>query len=113
MARRNLLAAVLVLAIALLARADGLIVPVRHEIRVSGAWAVKYHHVNIKVRDQVADVSVDRAFVNTGSVPIEVEYLFPLPPQAAIDSMTLVVDGKVKLVGKVLPPAELENLIKD
>jgi len=25
----------------------------------------------------------------------------------------LVVDGKVKLVGKVLPPAELENLIKD
>ncbi|HOJ13883.1 MAG TPA: thioredoxin family protein [Deltaproteobacteria bacterium] len=24
----------------------------------------------------------------------------------------LAVDGKVKLVGKVLPPAELENLIK-
>ncbi|MCU0577884.1 MAG: thioredoxin family protein [Desulfobacterota bacterium] len=25
----------------------------------------------------------------------------------------LVVDGKVKVVGKVLPPAEIENLIKD
>ena len=74
--------------------ADGLIVPVRPDVRVRGSWAVKYHHVNISVRDQVAAVAIEQAFVNTGSGAIEVEYLFPVPPGAAIDSMTLKVNGK-------------------
>lgn len=105
----RILTAVLVLLTASLAWADGLIVPVRPEIRVSGSWAVKYHHVNIKVRDQVADVSIDQAFVNTGNTVIEVEYLFPLPPQAAIDSLTLVVDGK-EFAGKILPKDEARRI---
>src|SRR4030042_1530584 len=81
--------------------ADGLIVPVRPDIRVRGSWAVKYHKVDIKVRDQVADVSIDQAFVNTGDSMIEVEYIFPLPPKAAIDSLTLLVDGK-EFRGRIL-----------
>lgn len=89
-----LLAAVAVLTAVQAAWADGMIVPVRPEIRVRGNWAVKYHHVDITVRDQVASVSVDQEFVNTGSGMIEVEYLFPVPPDAAIDHMTLVVNGK-------------------
>ena len=84
---------------------DGMIVPVRPEIRVSGSWAVRYHKVDIKVRDQVADVSIDQAFVNTGGTMIEVEYLFPVPPNAAINGMTLMVDGK-EFTGKLLPKEE-------
>jgi len=76
------------------AAADGMIVPVRPDIRVRGSWAVKYHHVEIKVRNQVAAVNIDQEFVNTGRGTIEVEYLFPIPPGAAVDSMTLVVNGK-------------------
>ena len=60
--------------------ADGMIVPVRPELRVRGSWAVKYHHVDISVRDQVANVHVDQEFVNTGSGMVEVEYFFPVPP---------------------------------
>ena len=60
------------------ARADGMIVPVRPELRVVGSWAVKYHHVEITVRDQVASVAVDQEFVNTGGRMIEVEYMFPV-----------------------------------
>jgi len=56
-----------------LALGDGMIVPIRRDIRVRGSWAVKYHHVNVVVRDQVAAVSVDQAFVNTGKGMIEVE----------------------------------------
>jgi Ca-activated chloride channel family protein len=74
--------------------ADGMIVPVRPEVRVRGAWAVKYHRVDVKVRDQIAMVTIDQAFVNTGRRAIEVEYLFPVPPAAAIDSMTLLVNGR-------------------
>ena len=87
-------AAGLVLAMTGAALADGMIVPVRPDIRVRGSWAVKYHHVSVKVRDQVASVAIDQEFVNTGRGMIEVEYMFPIPPGAAIDSMTLVVDGK-------------------
>ena len=109
MFRKTMLASLLVLVSASWALGDGMLVPVRPEIRISGSWAVKYHHVVIKVRDQVADVSIDQVFVNTGSVPIEVEYIFPLPPQAAIDKMTLLVDGR-EFAGKILPRDEARRI---
>jgi len=88
---------------------DGLIVPVRPEIRVRGNWAVKYHRVDIRVRDQVASVGIDQAFVNTGRARMEVEYLFPVPPEAAIDSMTLLVGGK-EYAAKLLKADEARRI---
>ncbi len=78
---------------------DGFIVPVDRSDTVvtqpiRGPWAVKYHHVDIRVRDQVASVTVDQEFVNTTGGMLEVEYFFPVPPGAAIDGMTLIVNGK-------------------
>ncbi len=81
--------------------ADGMLVPVRPDLRVRGSWAVKYHHVTMTVRDQVAQVQIDQAFVNIGRRAIEVEYLFPVPPGAAITKMTLMADGK-ELPAKLL-----------
>jgi Ca-activated chloride channel family protein len=122
--------------------ADGMIVPVRPEFRVRGAWSVKYHHVNINVRDQVASVSIDQEFVYDGPgrvevVPmpgpradimprprpippppvrwpdmIEVEYFFPVPPEAAIDSMTLMVDGK-EFAAKLYKADEARRIYED
>ncbi|MCG3177897.1 MAG: hypothetical protein BIFFINMI_00219 [Phycisphaerae bacterium] len=92
--------------------ADGMIVPIRRDLPVRGSWAVKYHKVNIKVRDQVADVTVDQAFVNTGGGMVEVEYLFPLPPTAAIDGLTLLVDGK-EFKGKVLKADEARKIYEE
>jgi len=100
---------VLMLGIVSAVQADGLIVPIRPDVRVRGHWAVKYHKVDIKVRDQVADVTIDQAFVNTGDTTIEVEYLFPLPPQAAIDGLTLLVDGK-EFTGRILTKDEARRL---
>jgi len=94
------------------ALADGMIVPVRPELRVRGNWAVKYHHVDITVRDQVAEVAIDQEFVNTGSGMIEVEYMFPVPPDAAIDSMTLIVNGK-EFAAKLLPAEEARKVYED
>ncbi|MBN1554677.1 MAG: VWA domain-containing protein [Phycisphaerae bacterium] len=92
--------------------ADGLIVPVRPDVRVRGQWAVEYHHVDIRVRDQVASVSIDQKFVNLGSGMIEVEYLFPVPPDAAIDSMTLVVNGK-EFTAKLLQADEARRIYEE
>jgi Ca-activated chloride channel family protein len=108
----GLLAAVVVGLAASWAMADGFIVPVRPEMRVRGHWAVKYHHVRISVRDQVASVNIDQEFVNTGSGMIEVEYLFPVPPGAAIDSMTLSVDGK-DYAARLLPAEEARRTYED
>jgi len=92
--------------------ADGMIVPVRPDIRVRGHWAVKYHHVQITVRDQVASVTIDQEFVNTGKGMIEVEYLFPVPPDAAIDAMTLVVNGK-EFAAKLLKADEARKIYEE
>jgi Ca-activated chloride channel family protein len=102
---RILFTAFLFASIASFSRADGLIIPMDPHIRVRGSWAVQYHRVDIKVRDQVADVSIDQAFVNTGNAMIEVQYVFPIPPAAAIDSLTLLVDGR-EFKGKLLTKEE-------
>lgn len=50
--------------------------------------------VNANIKDQVAQVQVAQQFQNTGSRQMEVSFLFPLPYDGAIDSLTLMVDGK-------------------
>ena len=89
-----------------------MIVPTRDDMRVRGSWAVKYHHVKMMVRDQVASVSIEQEFYNTSNRAIEVEYMFPVPPGAAIDSMTMIVDGK-EFSGKLLPADEARKIYED
>ncbi len=110
MNKQSLIAVVVMLCVsggALLA--DGMIVPVRPDIRVRGHWAVNYHHVKMTVRNQVAAVSIDQEFVNTGQGMIEVEYLFPVPPGAAIDSMTLIVNGQ-EMAAKLMKADEARRI---
>lgn len=57
-------------------------------------YKIKSLEVNAKLADQVAQVQVSQTFVNTGSQQLEVCFVFPLPYDGAIDSMTLLVDGK-------------------
>ncbi|MBS3734985.1 MAG: VWA domain-containing protein [Phycisphaerae bacterium] len=98
--RKRIVGLVWIVLLAAPAAGDGFVVPVEEArpesrpIPFRGSWAVKYHHVDIRVRDQVASVSIDQAFVNTSKRAMEVEYYFPVPPHAAIDAMTLRVDGK-------------------
>ncbi len=97
---------------ALTALADGMIVPTREDLRVRGMWAVKYHHVKMIVRDQVASVNITQEFYNTSKQAIEVEYMFPVPPGAAIDAMTMIVDGK-EFSGRLLPADEARKIYED
>jgi Ca-activated chloride channel homolog len=109
---RILVAAFLFASIPSLVMADGLIVPIHPNFHVRGSWAVQYHRVHIRVRDQVADVSIDQAFVNTGQGMIEVQYMFPIPPAAAIDSLTLLVDGR-EFKGKLLSKEEARRAYEE
>lgn len=74
----------------------------------------KIQELDIQARlvDQVARVSVSQSFVNTGSRQLEVSFVFPLPYDGAIDSMTLMVDGK-EYPAELLPADEARKLYED
>ncbi len=75
----------------------------------SVSYKIKELAVHAKLVDQVARVQVSQSFVNTGSQQMEVQFLFPLPYDGAIDKLTLLVDGK-EFPGKLLPAKEARSV---
>jgi Ca-activated chloride channel family protein len=58
---------------------------------------------------------VSQVFENTGSVPMEVCFMFPLPYDGAIDQLTLLVDGKeyeAKLLSKEEARRRYEEIVR-
>jgi Ca-activated chloride channel homolog len=68
--------------------------------------------VDARLVDQVAKVQVSQSFVNTGSRPLEVAFIFPLPYDGAIDRMTLLVDGK-EFAAKLLDAKEARRIYEE
>ncbi|MCU0503223.1 MAG: VWA domain-containing protein [Anaerolineae bacterium] len=98
------------------AAADGIIVPQPPRDRPI-SWreiplAVKYHRVEVTIKDQVATTHVDQVFVNEAAFPVEGTYLFPLPEDAAISSFDMWVDGQ-KLEGKLLGREEARAIYEE
>lgn len=62
---------------------------------------IRYHHVDVKIEDQVAVTHVDQVFFNPNDWEVEGTYIFPLPAGAAVTSFTLWVDGE-PVQGEVL-----------
>jgi Ca-activated chloride channel homolog len=97
------------------ARGQGFVVD-RHVIapqpRVVQAYEIREVSIDARVRDQVAEVRVAQTFHNPGSTQIEAEYLFPLPDDAAVQDLVLMVDGK-ELPGKVLGKDEARRIYEE
>ncbi len=106
------LSAISLLAPALIARGQGLIVDRRPNVPVSGVYEVKSIQIDAKIKDQVAEVQIAQTFHNPGSFQIDAEYLFPLPDDGAIQNMVLLVDGK-ELTAKVLPKDEARKIYEE
>ena len=76
------------------------------------SYEVREVGVDARVRDGVAEVRVAQTFHNPGSGEIEAEYLFPLPDDAAVSDLVLMVDGR-ELPGRVLPKAEARRIYEE
>ena len=79
------------------------------------SYKIESIDVNAKLNDQVARVQVSQVFENTGSVPMEVCFMFPLPYDGAIDQLTLLVDGKeyqAKLLSKEEARRRYEEIVR-
>jgi len=56
--------------------------------------AVRYHHVTVTIKNQIAVTHVDQVFYNSNDWPIEGTYFFPIPQDAVVTNFTLWIDGK-------------------
>lgn len=95
------------------ARGDGMIVPIRPmPIILGDLYSVKYHRVYVDIHDQVATTTVEQAFINETAQPVEVQYIFPLPPNAQINKFSLIV-GDQEISGKILGKDEARKIYED
>jgi Ca2+-binding EF-hand superfamily protein len=67
-------------------------------------------HVNMDVRivDAAARVSLTQVFANVRDEPLNVSYVFPLPPSATVCGLSADLAG-VRVVGRVMPKTDAQN----
>lgn len=73
---------------------------------------IRYHHVDVTIRDQVAITRVDQVFYNPNDWQVEGNYIFPIPVDAAVTSFTLWVDGK-PVEGQILEASEARRTYEE
>ncbi|WP_435009492.1 VIT domain-containing protein [Tundrisphaera lichenicola] len=84
----------------------------RVPVPVARAYEIREVSIDARVRDQVAEVRVAQTFHNPGSTEIEAEYLFPLPDDAGVQNLVLMVDGR-ELPGRLLPKDEARRIYEE
>ena len=97
------------------ARGQGFVVDrqiARRPVPINAAYEIREVSIDARVRDQVAEVQVAQTFHNPGSTQIEAEYLFPLPDDAGVQNLVLMVDGQ-ELPGRLLPRDEARRIYEE
>jgi Ca-activated chloride channel family protein len=78
----------------------------------SVSLAIKYHHVTVKIQDQLVVTHVDQVFYNPNDSQVEGTYIFPIPVDAAVTQFTLWIDGQ-PVEGKVLDANQARQTYQD
>ncbi len=96
------------------ALADGFIIPrpIPPYEPMPPMLSIKYHHVDIKINDQVAETFVDQVFKNNYHRDLEGTYIFPIPEDASISKFSMYV-GNEEIKGKILDKDEARRVYED
>jgi len=96
------------------ALADGFIIPrpIPPYEPMPPMLSIKYHHVDIKINDQVAETFVDQVFKNNYHRDLEGTYIFPIPEDASISKFSMYA-GNEEIKGKVLDKEEARRIYED
>lgn len=96
------------------ALADGLIVIPRPTpgMRAPFPLSIKYHRVDVTIKDAVARTSVDQEFFNPTGSRLEGYYIFPLPTGAVISDFSMEIDGKLARA-EMLDAAKARTIYED
>ena len=93
-------------------RADGIIIidPPPQPPPDWNAWlTIRYHRVTVSIVNQVATTKVDQVFCNDGPIAVEGVYIFPIPPEAVVQSFVMWIDGQ-PIEGEILPADEARDI---
>ena len=74
--------------------------------------SIKYHHVDIKIDNQVAQTAVDQVFINHFHRDLEGTYIFPIPAEASISKFSMYM-GNEEIKGKILDKNEARQIYED
>jgi Ca-activated chloride channel family protein len=86
--------------------------PISRPAPISSSYKVRTMDLQATIKDQGARIQVSQVFQNTGSTVLEAQFVFPIPENAAISAVTLLVDGK-ELVGKLLKKEEARRFYEE
>jgi Ca-activated chloride channel family protein len=81
-------------------------------VRIAADYKIKSLETQASIRDQVAQIQLAQTFQNTGSTQIEATLCFPIPDEAAISGLTLLVDGK-ELPGRLMKKEEARRIYEE
>jgi Ca-activated chloride channel family protein len=97
-----------------IALADGIIIPMPPHPHdpFPPNLSIKYHHVDIKIDNQVAQTTVDQVFINNYHRDIEGTYIFPMPEDISISKFSMFVGGE-EIKGKILDKYEARQIYED
>ncbi|MGB8658344.1 MAG: VIT domain-containing protein [Candidatus Zixiibacteriota bacterium] len=114
MKRTVWLCLVLILLFSSTAAADGMIIPLPPHPGdpFPPNLSIKYHHVDIKIDNQVAQTTVDQVFINNFHQDLEGTYIFPIPPDASISKFSMFVGGE-EIKGKILDRDEARQTYEE
>ncbi len=71
--------------------------------------SVDYHRVQVNINNMIATTNVDLQFTNSGSALAEGTFVFPLPRGAAVDQLTMWVNG-VAIEARILSADEARGI---
>src|SRR5882724_2421457 len=86
--------------------------PIPRPTPIPSSYAIRTVDVQASVKDQAAKVQVSQVFRNTGSATLEAQFMFPMPENAAISGLTLLVDGR-ELTGLLLKKDEARHIYEE
>jgi Ca-activated chloride channel homolog len=70
---------------------------------------VKYHHVDVRIDNQLCNTKVDQIFHNDSPVDREGLYVFPMPEGSAISKFSMFT-GEQEIKGRILGKQEARNI---
>lgn len=73
---------------------------------------IDHHRVTVSIANQIATTSVDLEFVNEGNGLAEGTFVFPLPGEAAVDQLTMYINGQ-PIDAKILPADEARGIYNE
>jgi Ca-activated chloride channel homolog len=88
-------------------------VPTQPGVFTNPEWLnIDYHRVTVDVANQIATTNVDMQFTNEGEALAEGTFMFPLPQGAAVDQLTMYING-LAIDAKILPAEEARNIYNE